>query len=488
MKPDSNLTLKEIDQRIAETAVEAVIRIGYYLKQIRDRKLYEQAGCRDVYEYAKMQYGYDRSVTSRHMSRNDRFSAGGNSPELAREYLGYGKSQLQEMVSMTEEQLGQVHSGMTVRELKRLKKPSEGRKPEQKVPDSEPDSGKQEQKLPEPEPVATSQQMPEGTDTVSREAQPLLSAYGLPVLEYPPGSLLSGVGCGQFGGVLYHCFSCHMNHCQIRGADCYCVEAPVGNPFPCMTLWLMEQETARQEVGDRCPFVNHDLAYHTAGDHSAVPCCKDCGEPCRYRCERAAGKLSEKTVVDGDFREVEAPPEDDEDASEKTDRELAQRMLDREKRTLKLVLETLAESDEYARKQIILVAALESYISGLDIQRDQEDQDQPELPVLRNNDQRKEWLRNYKDWGLWYRDENIGAEYYKYDFANGARLIAEVYQKPKTEYCGAYESCHLHLVGGPKPPGNGPVVKWTRHEQYSRYPNSETELVEFLKEVQRERK
>ncbi|MFR2212963.1 MAG: hypothetical protein ACLS61_03585 [Ruminococcus sp.] len=38
------------------------------------------------------------------------------------------------------------------------------------------------------------------------------------------------------------------------------------------------------------------------------------------------------------------------------------------------------------------------------------------LPVMRNNDQRKEWLRNYKDWGLWYTDEHIGVRYYKYDF------------------------------------------------------------------------
>ena len=51
------------------------------------------------------------------------------------------------------------------------------------------------------------------------------------------------------------------------------------------------------------------------------------------------------------------------------------------------------------------------------------------LPVMRNNDQRKEWLRNYKAWGLWYTDEHIGVRYYKYDFANGARLIAEEYDR-----------------------------------------------------------
>ena len=41
---------------------------------------------------------------------------------------------------------------------------------------------------------------------------------------------------------------------------------------------------------------------------------------------------------------------------------------------------------------------------------------------MKNNDQRKEWLRNHKSWGLWYTDSHTGARYYKYDFDNGARL------------------------------------------------------------------
>ena len=46
-------------------------------------------------------------------------------------------------------------------------------------------------------------------------------------------------------------------------------------------------------------------------------------------------------------------------------------------------------------------------------------------------------------------------------------------------------SGYYHLVGGPEPARSNRVEKWTRHERYTKYPNSETELVEFLKEVQR---
>lgn len=113
------------------------------------------------------------------------------------------------------------------------------------------------------------------------------------------------------------------------------------------------------------------------------------------------------------------------------------------------------------------------------------------LPVMRNNDQRKEWLRNYKDWGLWYTDEHIGVRYYKYDFANGARLIAEEYGRDTvhSQWVSDYtESYYMHLIGGPEPERKSGIPKWTQHGRYNKFPNSESELVEFLKEVQMESK
>ena len=113
------------------------------------------------------------------------------------------------------------------------------------------------------------------------------------------------------------------------------------------------------------------------------------------------------------------------------------------------------------------------------------------LPVMRNNDQRKEWLRNYKAWGLWYTDEHIGVRYYKYDFANGARLITEEYDRDTVHsqwVSDRTESYYMHLIGGPEPERKSGIPKWTQHGRYNKFPNSESELVEFLKEVQRESK
>lgn len=112
------------------------------------------------------------------------------------------------------------------------------------------------------------------------------------------------------------------------------------------------------------------------------------------------------------------------------------------------------------------------------------------LPEMKNNDQRKAWLRAYKDWGLWYEDKNIGVKYYKYDFQNGARLIVEEYAPDPGEQKSRWvsrmtETYYMHLVGGPEPDRVGGVPKWTYHARYDKFPNSETELCEFLKGLQK---
>ena len=144
--------------------------------------------------------------------------------------------------------------------------------------------------------------------------------------------------------------------------------------------------------------------------------------------------------------------------------------------------EAYTDNDVRVRKQKLIIGAYAGMIADLD-QEDIPETIQPELPLFKNNDQRKEWLRNYQAWGLWYEDKNIGARYYKYDFDNGARLIAETYVQPEGVGYFIPERCYLHLIGGPVDNKN----KWSVHANYCKYPNSETELIEFLKYIQKER-
>ena len=248
-------------------------------------------------------------------------------------------------------------------------------------------------------------------------------------------------------------------------------------------------------------------------------CCGQCDDDCMLRCnasekhedrkETVATSQQDESAVDMNPPEEESDPEPQviteekvevvdavgkelteelyEEASDQSDIDLLNEELDKAKNNLDLMLSCYTDKDIRVRKQKLLVGALAGMISNLGAV-DITDPIQPELPIFRNNDQRKEWLRDYKAWGLWYEDKNIGAKYYKYDFENGARLIAEVYEHEEVDFRWKpeLETCYLHLIGGPEPSRNGAIPKWTRHEKYCKHPSNETELVEFLKYVQKE--
>lgn len=444
------------------------IAAGYYMKYIRDHELFREDGYESIWAFAEDNYGIKKSTASRWMAMNDKFSQGGNSPVLAEEFRDFEKSQLQEMLYLDDKQIETVTPDMTVKEIREVRKP-------------------------EP-----------------------LSAYGTKKRAYPEDSLLKTEGCE--GG--HSCFVC-AKQCEVRGEDRYCREATMGKPFSCETMnsipFLLEA------FGDKCMFVNSELSRKSSGSGEADPCCKDCANPCARECSRAYQKrmkevakktdipvatsqqeepnpvldmnppeevsdpetevITEENIEVVDVDEEELAEELYEETSDQSDIDLLREELDKAKNKLDLMLSCYSEEDILVRKQKLLIKALEGMICDLDV-IDIPEPAQPELPIFRNNDQRKEWLRDYKAWGLWYEDKNIGARYYKYDFNNGARLIAETYIHPGDRYMPEHERNFLHLVGGPWPTGS----KWAYHEQYDRFPNSETELVEFLKYIQKEGK
>ena len=105
------------------------------------------------------------------------------------------------------------------------------------------------------------------------------------------------------------------------------------------------------------------------------------------------------------------------------------------------------------------------------------------LPVLKNNDQRQEWLKDYKAWGLWYRDENIDVNYYKYDFPDGSRLIvAEYPQREQWWSMGRRDDVFYHLLHAN---GKGKGKETSYNSEYMHHNDSITALSEFLKNLQK---
>ncbi len=112
------------------TGQKAAIAIGYYLKHIRENRLYLEGGYQSFGEYVKAECGLSESAASRHISRMEQFSEGGNSPKLADRYLEYSPSQLQEMLYLTDDQRETVTPDMTVREIREIRKPEPEPEPE----------------------------------------------------------------------------------------------------------------------------------------------------------------------------------------------------------------------------------------------------------------------------------------------------------------------------------------------------------------------
>lgn len=52
---------------------------------------------------------------------------------------------------------------------------------------------------------------------------------------------------------------------------------------------------------------------------------------------------------------------------------------------------------------------------------------QPDLPLLKNNDQRKEFIDAYDTWPVWIETKDTGERYYRYDFDNGDSIVVKVY-------------------------------------------------------------
>lgn len=393
------------------------IAAGYYMKYIRDNELYREDGYESIWEFAEDNYGIRKSTASRWMTMNDKFSQGGNSPNLADEFKGFEKSQLQEMLYLDDKQIEEVTPDMTVKEIREVRKP-------------------------EP-----------------------LSAYGTKRRVYREGSLIKTAGCeGR-----HDCFMCSQD-CLIRGEDRYCKDAPMGNPFPCEMIDIIP--ALRNNLGGRCLFVNQDLADHyPTGD--ARPCCEDCKDPCPMECDRALfarGEMKEDDSADdkenavatsqqddsdpdvlvdmnlpedvddhadlhedpaGEVEKVEAEVVEDDDLlagekfeelSDKTDMDLLQDLLNQEKYRLGLMREEYSENDIRVRKQKLIVGAYAGMIADLDVYAEQ-DREQPELPKLRNNDQRKEFLNNYREWPVWFRVNEASEVYYRYDLPDGSSIV-----------------------------------------------------------------
>lgn len=483
---------KNIIRRDLESMSRKFIAIGYYLKLIRDNEMYRQDGFKDIWEFAQDTYGISKSTCSRWMAMNDKFSQGGNSPYLKEEYRDFGKSQLQEMLYLTDEQMEQARPDMTTKEIREIRKPEEPKRELKKPDETERQYLNNAAKC-----LISSWRAWFLQDFTNRVMQVDTSPKEIKKkLERRSRTIYFSTDKG-FGRInlFDDCVQVwnERNDC-IGDFDWFYLAAAI------QSMWnIVAMENAQENQKESIAPVQQEPEEQTQGQMEIQDYPEVLPEEKTEKC------MQQETVAvaqqEEDQEDYMNPPEDldteetaeeiidsadseekYEELSDKTDMELLRDLLTGAQNLLKIMSESYTENDVRVRKQKLMIGAYAGMIADLD-QEDIPETIQPELPYFKNNDQRKEWLRNYQDWGLWYEDENIGARYYKYDFDNGARLIAETYVQPESVGYFIPESCYLHLIGGPVDNKN----KWSVRANYCKYPNSETELIEFLKYIQKER-
>ena len=217
-------------------------------------------------------------------------------------------------------------------------------------------------------------------------------------------------------------------------------------------------------------------------------CCAECDEACNSRCgwiddmrDITQNNISPETVAE---RTEESEPWGRK--TEQMDLEVAEEEREKASMYFEMALKKYGDCDKRTRKQKVLIVALDRVIHDLRVTDNgyKRKVDQPELPKFKNNDQRKEWLRNYEAWGLWYTDRNIDVKYYKYDFADGSRLVVTEYLNRINGWNGKEkeDEYYFHLLEKDKKPyGDGKPYD----KQYMNATDSETYLVEFLKNLQK---
>ena len=85
-----------------EKTSEGFVRIGYLLKVARDTDILVGSGYKDYLDFANGEFGLDKSMVSRFIRINDRFSEEGNSDRLLEQYKGFGYAKLAIMLRIPE--------------------------------------------------------------------------------------------------------------------------------------------------------------------------------------------------------------------------------------------------------------------------------------------------------------------------------------------------------------------------------------------------
>lgn len=534
---NSSITLEEAERYIQGgliTAARAYVANGYYLRRIREDKLFEEAGYQSFEDYVRGKYNKDKGWASKCIKVNQQLSEGGNSPILSNQYLEYSTYQLVELAYMTEEQREEAAPDMTVNQLKQIRKPEEAvelekscdvttsesveKEPEELNDDSIPcdscqhelglDGGNDcetcsdyesfEQKQ-EPEEVSEPNCPEFYNPDDEKEVDESYSMANIPRASDRHVTMFARLFVQDNTGMLFHDGVFYgIRDDEIIRMLKLGYHARKENPIMIdndvevsVGAEIIEFSRGDEDLGI-CLFQKfanyvHDQINEYISEKAEE---QRKNQPDSESEEPGGVPESFETVIDGEFVEVHS----DLSSPVKT-------ILEKEKKTLQEWLRTFeGEVPEkwpsFIERQKIIVAALEAMAEEQERPKSESEpepvkQEQPELPILKNNDQRKDFIDAYETWPIWIDQKETGERYYRYNLSEKIAIVVKVSWKRawldyKTFKGYEYGAEQYYLLG----------VKYEWHNGKNTYEEDDTRtfyecstnksaLVDYLRDFQK---
>ena len=346
--------------------------VGYYLKEIRDKEQYKEAGYDTIWECAQVEFGLSKSTASRHMNMNDKYSVNGNSPELDKKYINFNKSQLQEMMSLPDSEMEKVTPSTTVTEIRKLNPNSKASK--ESVTISQQPEVIEKVITPTPAPVEVQKDTPQ--ESPKEQEDFLIKIRDNCLFDNTHKCNFSNIrdvarSCG-IDCKYTCCYSCHETLC---GARCNTSAHILAKAKTTESVAISQQEPTEKIPPYKRGCITGKNPYglcSCCGNDGTVECCSQCNNSCNSRCgylDEVGNKQSPtedpaEVIIDGPYREIteEAPAVN-----------------------------------------------------------------QPELPVLKNMDQREEFVKGYKNWPVWTQNELTEETFYRFDLPDGSSIVVRSY-------------------------------------------------------------
>jgi len=113
------------------------------------------------------------------------------------------------------------------------------------------------------------------------------------------------------------------------------------------------------------------------------------------------------------------------------------------------------------------------------------------LPILKNNDQRKEFIEAYKSWPIWIDLKETGERYYRYNFTDKIAIVVKVsqrhiYKDYKETKDIDYGAEQYYLIGvRTEWTSKGTIIKEDDTRTFYECQSNKSALIEYLRYFQK---